>query len=399
MRKYDFLQKVLYFHRVYRAISRSALFDREYYLQNNRDVARACKNPVKHYLRDGWKQGKNPTPYFNTTWYLQTYPDVAQSGINPLYHYLCFGWKQGYDPCPTFSTHDYLRQYPAVAQSGHEPLSHFLRESKENLDVADLSKSTNDMGNFGCLRKVAIHAHVYYVDLVGEFIEYMNHVPVPYDCFFTTDTAQKEHIIREAVEGELNAQKVEVRRCPNRGRDIAPFVVTCRDVLAEYDLVCHIHTKKALHTVENDYGNIWRKNIMMHLLGSQQQVWAILNYFSDNPNVGLLCPRNFIPIQKYLESDINQWNIEYLAKRMELKTGPPRKIVCPAGSMFWARTRALRNLVDAEFAFSEFDGEEGQLDGTLAHAFERLFVYIGKDNGFTSGVIPCREISETINEV
>ena len=124
-----------------------------------------------------------------------------------------------------------------------------------------------------------------------------------------------------------------------------------------------------------------------HLLGSQRQVQAILKYFNDNPDVGLLFPSNFIPIQKYLESDINQWNVEYLSERLGLKAGPPRKIVCPAGSMLWARTTALRNLVDAAFSYSEFDGEAGQLDGTLAHAFERLFVYIAKDNGFSSCII------------
>ena len=58
--------------------------------------------------------------------------------------------------------------------------------------------------------------------------------------------------------------------------------------------------------------------------------------------------------------------------------------------MFWARTEALRNIVDAAFVYDKFDGEAGQLDGTLAHAFERLFFYIAKDNGFSSGVIDSR---------
>jgi lipopolysaccharide biosynthesis protein len=114
---------------------------------------------------------------------------------------------------------------------------------------------------------------------------------------------------------------------------------------------------------------------------------VLLKYFSENPDVGLLFPMNFIPIQKYLESDINQWNMEYLAKRIGLRAGAPREIICPAGSMFWAKTKALCNLSDVELSYSEFDNEAGQLDGTLAHAFERLFVYIAKDNGFSSRVI------------
>ena len=42
---------------------------------------------------------------------------------------------------------------------------------------------------------------------------------------------------------------------------------------------------------------------------------------------------------------------------------------------------------DAELSYSEFESEVGQLDGTLAHAFERLFVYIAEDNGYSSRVI------------
>ena len=63
-------------------------FDKEYYLKNNIDVAQSCTNPIKHYVRHGWKEGRNPNQYFNTRWYLNAYPDLENSGINPLYHYI-----------------------------------------------------------------------------------------------------------------------------------------------------------------------------------------------------------------------------------------------------------------------------------------------------------------------
>jgi lipopolysaccharide biosynthesis protein len=372
---------------LYGGIAHSGLFDREYYLRNNLEVAKDCINPLKHYLRAGWRQGQNPNPYFDTAWYLQKYPDAAKADINPLSHYLSRGWKMGYDPSPHFSVKGYLKQHPELADHGSEPLSHFINHQEAALEEIDFGRLPNKASSMDDFGKVAIHAHVYYTDLVPEFVKCINHVPGNFDCFFTTDTEAKKQTIQNEINGSLNAQTVEIRITPNIGRDIAPFVVGCRDILVDYDFVCHIHTKKALHTSENDYGNTWRKDLLGSLLGSQEQVQLILSYFKDHQDVGLLCPKNFIPIQKYLEFDINQWNMEYLAERMGLSAGPPRKIVCPAGSMFWSRTTALRNLVDAEFSYSEFDGEAGQLDGTLAHAFERLFVYIAKDNGFSSCII------------
>ena len=76
---------------IIRTIKRSGLFDREYYLENNLDVARSCMNPIRHYVRYGWKEERNPNQNFDTKWYLTNYPDVAASGMNPFYHYCKFG--------------------------------------------------------------------------------------------------------------------------------------------------------------------------------------------------------------------------------------------------------------------------------------------------------------------
>ena len=85
--------KVFRLIRDYRLLKKSNLFDSEYYLANNEDVRKAKINPIMHYLRFGWKEGRNPSEQFNNKAYLSQRPDVKVAGICPLVHYLKFEKK------------------------------------------------------------------------------------------------------------------------------------------------------------------------------------------------------------------------------------------------------------------------------------------------------------------
>lgn len=82
--------------RDYRAIKHSGLFDPDYYLLNYPDVRRADVDSLKHFVKYGWKEGRNPSKDFDINFYLNTYPDVKNAGINPLFHYIRYGKSAGY---------------------------------------------------------------------------------------------------------------------------------------------------------------------------------------------------------------------------------------------------------------------------------------------------------------
>jgi glycosyltransferase involved in cell wall biosynthesis len=73
----------------------SGLFDQEWYLTRNPDVAQAGVDPMEHYLLSGGFEGRDPSSLFDSKWYLTQNPDVAKAGMNPLIHYLGWGKAQG----------------------------------------------------------------------------------------------------------------------------------------------------------------------------------------------------------------------------------------------------------------------------------------------------------------
>jgi len=78
----------------YLLINFSGMFDRGYYLEQYPEVIQTGISPLMHFIKKGWREGKNPSKEFNTKLYLELNPDVENAGINPLIHYLRHGKKE-----------------------------------------------------------------------------------------------------------------------------------------------------------------------------------------------------------------------------------------------------------------------------------------------------------------
>lgn len=81
--------------RDYYVIKNSGLFDANYYLTNNTDVRHADINPLKHYVKHGALEGRNPSTEFDVFFYANTYDDVRGNCVNSLAHYILYGKKEG----------------------------------------------------------------------------------------------------------------------------------------------------------------------------------------------------------------------------------------------------------------------------------------------------------------
>ncbi|ARP88272.1 rhamnan synthesis F family protein [Bordetella genomosp. 9] len=226
--------------------------------------------------------------------------------------------------------------------------------------------------------RVCAVLHIFYPELCAELLACLRNIPVRADVFVSTTSAEKRDRILVAFEGYTNGT-VEVRVFENRGRDIAPKLVGFADVYGRYDVALSLHTKKSPHG--GDHLAPWREYLYRSLAGSPETVSSILHLLSQEP-VGFVFPQHFYPLRRHVHWGKNFELTRELMGRAHVAIDPQMELECPSGSMFWCRTDALRPLLDLGLRFADFPDETGQVDGTLAHAIERAFLYACEARGY-----------------
>ncbi|PJK14913.1 hypothetical protein CO613_03545 [Lysobacteraceae bacterium NML07-0707] len=69
--------------------------------------------------------------FFDEQDYLSRYPDVAKSKMDPVEHYVRYGYAEGRSPIPEFDSAAYVEANPEIADTGEHPFIHFCRKQKE----------------------------------------------------------------------------------------------------------------------------------------------------------------------------------------------------------------------------------------------------------------------------
>lgn len=86
---------------------------------------------------------------FDEEGYLSLYPDVAASKMDPVEHYVRYGYAEGRIPAPGFDSTAYLAANPAIVNTGENPFIHFCRKQRKmnessSPDAADFHENFFD---------------------------------------------------------------------------------------------------------------------------------------------------------------------------------------------------------------------------------------------------------------
>lgn len=219
--------------------------------------------------------------------------------------------------------------------------------------------------------------HIWYPDLLDELVVALHASGIDWRIIITT-AEEREQLVRERV-AQLSLD-AEVNVFENRGRDILPFLHVANRLLDEgVTAVLKLHSKRSTH--RND-GEIWRRDLLAKLL-APERASHILATFREDASLGLVHAEGHLqPLDYYWGA--NQANVDYLTRRIGIPAPLVEHDSFIAGSMFWLRPAALRMLLDTHLEVMEFEAEAAQLDGTMAHAIERVFSLCAAAAGFST---------------
>lgn len=237
-------------------------------------------------------------------------------------------------------------------------------------------------------RRVCAIVHAYYPELCEEVRNYLENVPGILDLYIST-TSEEKKISLLKIFNDYKKGKVEIRVFENRGRDIAPKIAGFKDVYEKYDFALSLHTKKSPHG--GTPLQAWRHYLYESLLGTQNVVSSIFELLECD-QVGMVFPQHYPYLRDSLGWGANFPKCRRMLSKMHLKLAPSVSYDFPSGSMFWCRTDALKTLLALPLDFKDFEAEAGQIDGTLAHAVERIFLLAVEGSGYTWAKIARAEL-------
>ncbi len=220
--------------------------------------------------------------------------------------------------------------------------------------------------------------HAWYMDVLSELLADLRAAALPWRIVITT-TADKQGAVEQAVRATGLQAEIDVH--PNHGRDILPFLQVAERLYEEGEqVVLKLHTKRSTHRSD---GEDWRRELTGRLLDADR-AGAIFNAFLQDAELGLVAPEGHVQRLDYYWG-ANERNVGALLARMGLPAADISRDTFVAGSMFWVRLSALRPLLDTHLQRSLFEPEAGQVDGTQAHAVERVVSLVVRHAGAKQG--------------
>jgi len=297
------------------------------------------------YLRE-WRTGfwpKRPIPGFHPGIYAENHDLKLPNGVyaDPFIHYLQAGCPQGKWSWPV------LRENMTLTQPMHQ-------------------------------KRIALHIHAFYIEMLPDMIKRLRVNTIRPDLYISV----RDEVSLAQAQSCLASYEAActIRMVPNRGRDIGPLLTEFgRELVANYDIIGHLHTKKSLQESDRVGVERWVNFLSDNLLGDGKSLFSadmIIQKMCEDLDINLVFPD---------DKNAVGWGItRNVAQKIAPKLGLvnlPEFFNFPVGTMFWSSAALLRPFVELGFEWEDYPPEPipFPFDGTNLHAIERFFGIVAQE--------------------
>ena len=241
-------------------------------------------------------------------------------------------------------------------------------------------------------KKIAVVVHLFYVENWPLFLRKLNLLPQDKFDLYVTMPDQNRYFVHTIKE---SFPSVRVVFSPNRGRDVLPFLKILKIILAErYAAILKFHSKKSTHW---SGGQDWLETMLDEIIPEDKGTLTRIIKLAEEGDFGIIGPKSV-----YYPLSVNYpANSAHITKVLTDIYGDERASSVVSlrseygffgGTMFWIGTESLRKIArydSAEF----FEEESGQIDGTFAHAVERLLSIMPQIEGVPMYEVDGKRVS------
>ena len=242
-------------------------------------------------------------------------------------------------------------------------------------------------------KKIAIHLHIFYPELLKDFIYYFHeNIKYNFDLYITTDNLNKKDIITENLKHYKSIIKFNfnyyVIITLNKGRDIYPMV-QIKKYLSKYDYIGHFHDKRS--PINYYLTESWTKDIMYMMINCTNN---IISNFIKNDELGIVIADvpSLFRYKKFIEKDYDEKLLVYLDNiwnnlkiKKKFKINDNKTFIFSYGTYLWFKYDALRPF----FNINEKDIPNEPLGRlTSLHLIERIFIYIAWSQNYDFKISP-----------
>ncbi|NCD12526.1 MAG: glycosyltransferase [Epsilonproteobacteria bacterium] len=241
-------------------------------------------------------------------------------------------------------------------------------DNKYNTELKQFTKLANNKRP----ARFAVIIHLYYIDnwpLFRKKISLLN--KQEFDLYITLPKQNRPFI--KTINKDF--PKAQCFIVPNRGRDVLPFIKVARTLNSVgYKYILKLHSKKSTHW---GGGQDWLESMLERLIPESKRLQKEVFEILEQNNSGIVGPSgvyypltvNFPANSAHMSDIVTDLYNKEISQQVLSKDRDSYGFY--GGTMFWAKLDAIEPLLN--YGASRFEKEAGQIDGTFAHALERMF--------------------------